>query len=121
MLWLIPWAVGTFWLHCLIHEGAHWVAGRAFGLEGQIVLWPGSVDGQWYWARTVWPRGAFVRSQEALVMCAAPVLAELVWLALALAIAIVWPWALLEAGAALVDITQWLLGSDGRQARDLLR
>lgn len=112
-LWLIlAWLPVTFFVHCLIHEGAHWLALRAFGHRARIVPYPHLVEGHLYFARTIQQsplRGLLTGPQKALMLLA-PVLTELVWLSIALGVAIVWPWALLEAASALVDLLVWCSG-----------
>ena len=125
-LLVVAWFPLTLWLHILIHEGAHWLALRAFGYEARVYPYPHKRNGRWVWGWTSWGE-ADIPLRQVLAISAAPMVAELAWAVVALSVALVWPWAALEAAAALVDVVVgWGLlrraeGTDARRVLDLLR
>jgi hypothetical protein len=126
MTWacLACWAVATLEVHILIHEGAHWVALKAFGAQGlRLRPYPVHYAGRWYWGLTNWQSWPSWTPARGVVAFFAPVLAELAWAVLALSAALLWRWSALEAGAALVDVAVgvgWVLRRPGSDARAVL-
>lgn len=118
MKWLplIGWAVGTFWLHCAIHEGAHALVANKLGWHVTGVrLYP-----HWNrWGHFVWAETLFLMPQnrpaQTLAVSAAPAVAELAWMVLALGAGLWWPPAALEAIPAAVDFANWCRGLVTRQ------
>lgn len=110
---LALWLPLTYLLHVFIHEGAHWLVFRRFGIPARIYVLPSKVNGHWYfgYTRTLDDSDWLEFSEpRRLLFWVAPVFAELTWMVLALGVALFWRWAALEAGAAGFDIAVWILG-----------
>jgi hypothetical protein len=129
---LAAWVPATFWVHCLVHEGSHALMLHAFGCTGvRLHLWPSRApDGRWMWASidAFPPPGRALTLAQTAATFFAPVVAELAWMVVALGVAVVWPWAGLEAASALVDIGTWCTGmirrragTDGQRVLEALR
>jgi hypothetical protein len=111
MIWLqlVVWGLGTFLLHNWIHEGSHFLVLHHYGAVCKLSIWPGMVDGRWTWAHIDYDHAALTKAQW-LLAWTAPVLAELSWLVLSLAVGISWHWAWLEVIPAAFDLGTWFLG-----------
>jgi hypothetical protein len=111
MIWLLllAWLPVTYFLHVFIHEGAHWLVFKAFGRNPRLHLLPERINGTLYFGRVTWIGEPLTSAQMAAAL-AAPVVAELAWIALALGVSVFWPWAALEAASGLVDLVVWLCG-----------
>jgi hypothetical protein len=112
MLFALLWAPFSFLLHNVIHEGAHALITVVYG--GRVTAFfpfPSKRTGYFTWAyvaTTPLTRGV-------ALMLAAPVLAELLWLALFLSLSFVTDGVLqkillVEVVSSNVDIVVWLLG-----------
>ena len=116
LLTALLWALPSFLLHNIVHEGAHGLAALwAGGSEVKLWPFPGHRLGYFTWANMTYnPRTA--SSARLRFVAVAPLPAESLWLALflpALFLAPVGWWSgllLVESVSPLVDMTTWLLG-----------
>lgn len=107
------WLLSSAFLGTIRHEGAHWVAFKAFGVPSRIELIPRITDeGRIQFARCV-PTDRTVRitRAQAAVVDLAPALAALAWLCGALAISRATPLAWIDVGTAAVDLGNWIRGA----------
>jgi hypothetical protein len=110
------WALPSFLLHNVIHEGAHCLVALAARCPN-VSLWPfpGRKLGYWTWAHMNYEtKGADYPTLR--LIHAAPVAAELLWLVLVLPALFFVPvgwWTgffMVEAVSPLVDLTTWFWG-----------
>lgn len=128
IIWFGPWLLATFLVHNFVHEAAHALVLRHYGAQGVVLhLLPHHSGGTFLWAQTTWTRALLMPTQWFLVAIA-PVLAEMLWIVMALTVALSWHWAAWEGAAAAVDIGCWCLGlvtrkpgTDAARAMELLR
>lgn len=107
-LWLVTSAV----VGLVRHEGAHWLAFRAFGVPATITLIPSiNPQGRLEFGRAIPKPGYPITRAQAAVVNLAPAIAALAWAAGALAFTKATPYAWIEAGTAAVDLGNWLRGA----------
>lgn len=112
----LAWALPSFLLHNVIHEGAHALVALAAGCR-DVRLWPfpGRKLGYWTWAHMTYETGS-ASFGTLRWLSVAPVFAELAWLVgfgTLLFVAPVGWWTgflLVEPVSSLVDLTVWMLG-----------
>lgn len=112
----LAWALPSFLLHNIIHEGAHCLVALAAKCTN-VRLWPfpGKKLGYWTWAHMSYESKSADYSRLRLIH-AAPVVAELLWLAMALPALFFVPvgwWTgffVVESVSSCVDMTTWFWG-----------